>query len=182
IQNYEKNREVTKSYKSTACTTFDAALERMDVQMKLANNAFATRENYIRGVRALILHYQRLPEQCSVHEIKAFLVHQRDDQQYSSSTVNLRVCALKYYFREVVHRLDLVVKIPNPRVSKFDVEVLTIEEIKRMQRACRDVRQLLVLNLIYDTGLPKSEKIWLGIQCKQENRYSEGEKSTWNAA
>ncbi|MEM6697851.1 MAG: phage integrase N-terminal SAM-like domain-containing protein, partial [Bacteroidota bacterium] len=102
----------------------------MDVQMKLANNAFATRENYIRGVRALILHYQRLPEQCSVHEIKAFLVHQRDDQQYSSSTVNLRVCASKYYFREVLHRLDLVVKIPNPRVSKFDVEVLTIEEIK----------------------------------------------------
>jgi len=131
--------------------------------MSLANNAFATRQNYIRGVRALILHYQRLPEQCSVHEIKAFLVHQRDDEHYSSSTVNLRVCALKYYFREVVHRLDLVVKIPNPRVSKFDVEVLTIEEIKRMQRACRDVRQLLILNLIYDTGLRVREVVRLRI-------------------
>lgn len=131
--------------------------------MSLANNAFATRQNYIRSVRALILHYQRLPEQCSVHEIKAFLVHQRDDEQYSSSTVNLRVCALKYYFREVVHRLDLVVKIPNPRVSKFDVEVLTIEEIKRMQRACRDVRQLLILNLIYDTGLRVREVVRLRI-------------------
>ncbi|MEL6718222.1 MAG: tyrosine-type recombinase/integrase [Bacteroidota bacterium] len=135
----------------------------MDVQMQLANNAFATRKSYIRGLRALILHYQRLPENCTVDELKAFLIHQRDQGHYSSSTLNLRVCALKYYFREVVHRLDLVVKIPNPRISKFDVEVLTIEEIKRMQRVCRDVRQLLVLNLIYDTGLRVREVVRLRI-------------------
>ena len=135
----------------------------MDVQMQLANNAFATRKSYLRGLRTLILHYQRLPEQCTVDELKAFLIHQRDQGHYSSSTLNLRVCALKYYFREVVHRLDLVVKIPNPRVSKFDVEVLTIEEIKRMQQACRDVRQLLVLNLLYDTGLRVREVVRLRI-------------------
>lgn len=131
--------------------------------MQLANNAFATRKSYLRGLRTLILHYQRLPEQCTVDELKAFLIHQRDQGHYSSSTLNLRVCALKYYFREVVHRLDLVVKIPNPRVSKFDVEVLTIEEIKRMQQACRDVRQLLVLNLLYDTGLRVREVVRLRI-------------------
>lgn len=135
----------------------------MDVQMQLANNAFATRKSYLRGIRALILHYRRLPEDCTVDELKAFLIHQRDQGHYSSSTLNLRVCALKYYFREVVHRLDLVVKIPNPRISKFDVEVLTIEEIKRMQRVCRDVRQLLVLNLLYDTGLRVREVVRLRI-------------------
>lgn len=96
-------------------------------------------------------------------ELKAFLIHQRDAQRLSSSTVNLRVCALKYYLREVAHRLDLVVRIPNPRVSKFDVEVLSIEEIKRMQRACRDVRQLLVLNLLYDTGLRVREVVRLRV-------------------
>ncbi|MEM6698222.1 MAG: tyrosine-type recombinase/integrase [Bacteroidota bacterium] len=135
----------------------------MDVQMQLASNAFATRKSYLRGIRALILHYRRLPEDCTVDELKAFLIHQRDQGHYSSSTLNLRVCALKYYFREVVHRLDLVVKIPNPRISKFDVEVLTIEEIKRMQRVCRDVRQLLVLNLLYDTGLRVREVVRLRI-------------------
>jgi hypothetical protein len=32
----------------------------------------------------------------------------------SSSALNLRVCGIKYYFRNVVRRLDLVVDIPNP--------------------------------------------------------------------
>jgi site-specific recombinase XerD len=110
----------------------------MEVQMSLAGNAFATQQKSIRGVRCLMLHYQCLPEECTADQIKAFLVHQRDKGQYSSSTVNLRVCGLKYYFREVVHRLDLVVKIPNPRVSKFNVEILTLEEIKQLRCACRE--------------------------------------------
>lgn len=134
---------------------------KMDNQMSLSNNAWATRQNYIRGIRNLMLHYQRLPEACSVDEIKAFLVYQRDQGSYSSSTVNLRVCALKYYFREVVHRLDLVVKIPNPRIQKYDTEVLSIEEIKLLMRCCRDMRQQLIITLMYDTGIRVRELIRL---------------------
>ena len=129
--------------------------------MALANSAFATRQNYIRGIRSLILHYQRLPETCSVDELKAFLVYQKDKCGFSSSTVNLRVCGLKYYFREVVHRLDLVVKIPNPRVQKYNTEILTIEEIKLLFRCCRDMRQVLILHLLYDTGIRVREVVRL---------------------
>ncbi len=131
--------------------------------MNLLGNAFATRQNYLRGLRALMLHYKRLPEACTVDEIKCFLVHQRDKKQYSSSTVNLRVCALKYYFREVVGRLDLVVAIPNPRVSKFDVEILSIEEVLQLRRACRDMRQLLLVDLLYDAGLRVREVVRLRV-------------------
>lgn len=131
--------------------------------MSLKNNAFDTRKNYLRGVRALMLHFQKLPEDCSVDQIKAFLVHQRDQLNYSSSTVNLRVCGLKYYFREVVDRIDLVVKIPNPRIQKYDTEVLTLQEIARLRGCCRDMRQLLVLNLMYDTGLRVREVVRLRV-------------------
>lgn len=129
--------------------------------MTLAGNAFATRKSYLRGIRALMLYYQRLPENCTADQIKAFLVFQRDKCQLSSSTVNLRVCSLKLYFREVVHRLDLVVKIPNPRVQKYDTDILTIEEVKRLFGCCRDMRQLLLLHLIYDTGLRTREVVRL---------------------
>lgn len=135
----------------------------MDVTMSLKNNAFATRQNYIRGIKALMLHYQRLPENCTADEIKAFLVFQRDKENYSSSTVNLRVCALKYYFRFVVHRLDLVVKIPNPRIQKYDTDILTFEELLKLRRSCRDMRQLLILHLLYDTGMRVRELIRLRV-------------------
>ena len=129
--------------------------------MSLKNNAFATRQNYIRGVRDLILHFQRLPENCTVDEIKAFLVFIRDDRGLSSSTINTRICGLKYYFRFVVHRLDLVVKIPNPRIQKYDTEILNFEELKILRRCCRDMRQLLILNILYDTGIRVRELIRL---------------------
>jgi len=121
--------------------------------MSLKNQAHATRVNYIRGVRDLMLNLGKLPENCTVDELKAYLVRQRDELNYSSSTVNLRVCGLKYYFREVIHRPDLVVNIPNPRLQKYDTEVLNFAELLRMRSSCRDMRQLLVLHLLYDTGL-----------------------------
>lgn len=127
--------------------------------MSLKNNAFATRQNYIRGVQALMLHYNKLPEACTSDEIKAYLVFVRDKKEFSSSTINLRVCGLKYYFRHVVHRLDLVVKIPNPRIQKYDFEILTYEEIALLQRCCRDMRQLLIISMLYDTGIRVRELI-----------------------
>jgi len=129
--------------------------------MSLSNNAWATRQNYIRGVRALMLHYQRLPENCNVDEIKAFLVFERDKAGFSSSTVNLRVCSLKLYFRKVVHRLDLVVKIPNPRIQKYNTEILSLEELKTLRSCCRDMRQLLIVSILYDTGMRTRELVRL---------------------
>ena len=131
--------------------------------MALKNNAFTTRKSYLRGVRALILHYQKLPEACTVDQIKSFLVGQRNQPHLSSSTINLRVCALKFYYRYVVHRLDLVVKIPNPRIQKYDTEILSIQEILTLRKVCRDMRQLLIINLLYDTGIRVREVVRLRV-------------------
>lgn len=133
----------------------------MDDHMCIANNARATRVNYIRGIKVLILHYNKLPEQCTTDEIKSFLSHQKEVANLSSSTLNVRVAALKLYFAEIANRLDLIVKIPNPRVPKYDTEILNQQEIKRLFGACKDCRQLLVLQLFYDCGLRVSEVVAL---------------------
>ena len=135
----------------------------MDNQMCLANCAWATRQNYLRGLRQLMLHLNKRPEDCSVDELKSYLVYARDQQQLSSSSVNLRVCGLKYYCREVIHRLDLVTKIPNPRLQKYHTDILTTLELQRLFGACRDIRQLLVLLLLYEAGLRVRELVRLRV-------------------
>jgi len=116
-----------KKFKSTGNPIFDQALQAMIDQMSLANNA------------------------------KHFLVQLRDTGRLSASSINIWVCDLKYYFRHVANRLDLVVKIPNPRIAKYHTEVLDPREIRQLFDACRDTRQLLVVQLLFDTGIQVGE-------------------------
>lgn len=132
--------------------------------MILRNNAEATRVNYVRGVRHLMLTLKKLPEDCDVNQIKGFLANLRDSGQLSSSSINLRVCGLKYYFRHVVNRIDLVVKIPNPRIAKYHTEVLDNQEMKTLFSVCKDMRQLLIVQLLFDTGMRSRELIQLEIK------------------
>lgn len=127
--------------------------------MNLANSSLATRKTYVCGVKRLILFYNKLPEQCTPHEIKSFLVYLKNECNYSASTINLRVCSLKYYFRNVVNRLDLVVKIPNPRISNYTTEILNYEEVLLLLGSCVDIRHKLVIAMLYDTGVRVSELV-----------------------
>jgi len=79
--------------------------------MSLANSAQATQIGYLRGVRELILESNKLPEEHSVQQLKRFLVQLRDTKNLASSTVNIRVCGLKYYFRQVVKRSGIKKKV-----------------------------------------------------------------------
>jgi site-specific recombinase XerD len=74
-----------------------------------------------------------------------------------SSALNLRVCGIKYYFRNVEKRPNLVVDIPNPRLAKYVQEVLTINELEIVFDACNDMRELALLHLLYDCGLRSRE-------------------------
>lgn len=129
--------------------------------MEVANHPPSTIKNYLRGLRSLILHYQKLPEECTADEVKAYLIYERDKCNLSSSTINLRVCSLKYYYRHVFGRLDLVVKIPNPRIQKYDTEILSYQELTLLFRCCRDMRQKLIMTALFDTGLRVRELLRL---------------------
>jgi integrase/recombinase XerD len=143
----------------------------MENHMSLANNAPATQVNYIRGVRHLMITLDRLPEDCTIHQIKGFLVKLREAGQLSSSSINIRVCGLNFYFRHVAKRIDLVVGIPNPRIAKYHTEVLDGQELKRLFTASPDLRQLLIVQLLFDAGLRSGELIRIQLKdFDKENR------------
>ncbi|MFT4805634.1 MAG: hypothetical protein ACI9YE_002856, partial [Psychroserpens sp.] len=46
-------KTIKKSFKPTGNVRFDEAILRMDHHMQIANSAFATRCNYLRGLKSL---------------------------------------------------------------------------------------------------------------------------------
>jgi integrase/recombinase XerD len=134
----------------------------MLAQMSLSGNSVGTQKPYLRSVRDLMESCKSVPELLSADEIKAHLVSFRG--KISSSALNLRVCGIKFYFRNVVRRLDLVVDIPNPRVAKYVQDVLSEDEILLLLSACRSLRERAMIELLFDSGLRSREVCGLRLQ------------------
>lgn len=123
--------------------------------MSLSGSPLSTQKIYIRAVRDMMESLGSVPEKLQVDQIKGHLASYRS--KISSSALNSRVCGIKYYFRKVVHRPDLAVDVPNPRVAKYVQEVLSEADMLLLFRSCQSMRELAVLQLLYDTGLRSRE-------------------------
>jgi site-specific recombinase XerD len=130
-------------------------MEKMECHMRVSGSPLTTQIAYLRALRDLMEKTGDIPENLSAERIKKHLSDLR--LNLSSSGLNNHVCAIKYYFRNVEKRPDLVVDIPNPRVAKYIQEVLTINELEVLFAACNDMRELAMVHLLYDCGLRSRE-------------------------
>jgi integrase/recombinase XerD len=125
--------------------------------MQIAGCTEATQVNYARAVRDMMHFTGKTPDQLTEQEIIAHLCEYRDQKKLSSSSLNTRICAIKYLYREVYRRLDIAVDLPNPRRSKQIGKIMTAAEVKRLLETARTIRHAAILNLLYDLGLRANE-------------------------
>ena len=125
--------------------------------LRLSGAAEATTINYTRAVRDLMHATGKTPDQLCESGIIDHLNRYRDRKKLSPSALNIRICGIKYYFREVAHRLDIDINIPNPRRVKQIGDILTPAEVNRLCQHARSIRHLAVLQLLIDTGLRARE-------------------------
>jgi site-specific recombinase XerD len=130
-------------------------LDRFDQHMTVRGMAASTRLNYVRAMRDAQEHTGKVAEALTRDDLLAYLSLRR--KQCSPSTLNTQVCALKYYYREVVGMLELVVEIPNPRKSKQLGDLLSADELRRFLGSCRSLRHRLVVELLFGLGLRAAE-------------------------
>ena len=81
----------------------------------------------------------------------------RDERGLSSSALNSRICGIRYYYRQVLHRLDIIVDLPNPRRAKVVGDILSDAESKQLLHGVHSIKHLAILHLLFDTGLRARE-------------------------
>lgn len=141
----------------------------MSEHMELKGLSVSTIRNYVNSLEELVEELKKEPESCSAEELKAHLVGVGKLRNLSSSALNIRVCGLKYYFREVARIPELVVSVPNRRVQKYVTDILTSEEIALIFRSCRDMKQKAMIALFFDTGIRVRELIGLRLKDFDKN-------------
>jgi site-specific recombinase XerD len=136
---------------------FSEVLNDLTRHLSLNGRVESTQISYARAVRDLMEATGKVPLDCAEQEVIRHLTDYRDRYNLSSSALNSRISGIKYLYREVYRRLDIIVDLPNPRRARLQGDILTAEEVGRLFDGVRSIKHLAVLHLLYDTGLRARE-------------------------
>ena len=122
---------------------------------------------YSRHTRSLYLYFNRLlcntlqkpPEEIRQEDITQFLAIVEKSKDYSASSMNLAISAIKFFYTSVLPK-DIEVQ-HRPRQDKRLPVVLSKEEIKKMFMAETNFKHRLLLMMVYASGLRAGEVVSL---------------------
>jgi integrase/recombinase XerD len=134
----------------------DKYLERTVVELKLKAYSPQTIDSYLFFLRPFLATINN-PLDVEVSEVKLFLATLID--KYSNKSRCLAVSSLRFFFKKVVDRPDIFVKLEVPKKEKKLPIVLSPEEIRAMIDATEHQKSRLILKLLYSSGLRVSELV-----------------------
>ncbi len=131
--------------------------------LKLRTLSDSTQESYLRHVRKLALRVQRDPAQLDEAQLREHLLHLKEKNRYSPSSMRSAVAAMRgFYGLHLGRDWKLFDLIRSPSPLKLPL-VLTRPEVARLFGVIRELRFQMVLRLMYACGLRISEAVNLEV-------------------
>jgi integrase/recombinase XerD len=131
--------------------------EKMKQEMKLKGLSSGTQEQYLRSVIKLYNHYKRSPAKLSEQEIKSFLLFVVENQSPASSTYNVMIHGLKFFYEVVLKKPMVAINLPRKLEVQKLPDILSKREVEQIIKATHNLKHRTILILIYGAGLRASE-------------------------
>jgi len=160
------------TYYDEACRKV-SGLEKMALhfmqRLVIDGRSGSTHENYLRQMAKMALHCSKTPLEMEPDEIENYLYFIVNRDTDSQSSFKHLVYGLRklYKLNECDH---LHITLPSIQRPQRLPVIFSMEEIKRLLKAPRKLRDRLLLGIIYDTGLRISEAASLLIEDVDLNR------------
>ena len=132
----------------------------LETELRARKYSPKTMRCYIYYNRLICRILQKAPEDIQPEEITQFLANVEKDRDYSASSLNLAISAIKFFYREVLKREEIGDQ-HRPRHDKKLPMVLSKTEIGEMLRRESNPKHRLLLMLVYSSGLRVSEVVSL---------------------
>ena len=136
--------------------------QRMIEDMRIRDFSKHTIAAYISAVYRLAKYYRRSPDQLDREEIRAYLldlVNLVEQRKLSWSYYSQVLCALRFLYRHVLRRGEVVEDIRGPKPQKRLPVVLSVHEVARFFKAITSLKYRTILMLAYGAGLRIGEAV-----------------------
>jgi site-specific recombinase XerD len=130
---------------------------RMIEEMQLRRYSERTQESYVAAVGRLAGWCWKSPGEIGDEELRGYFLHLRNQKRLARQTTTVALCAIKFFFEQVLKRDWTAMDIPRPRAEHKLPVVLSREEVRRILGAVRELRHRACLTLIYTCGLRLGE-------------------------
>ncbi len=136
--------------------------QRMIEDMSIRRMSPGTQRHFLSAVASFSQHFARSPDKLGYEEVRAWQLH-LIEAGLSTTAVNAKITALRFFFRVTLNRRDAPEMIPLARAPERLREVLTPEEVARLIEAAPGPKYRAALSLAYGAGLRVSEVVGIKV-------------------
>lgn len=135
--------------------------QRMEGDMKLNDMRPRTVEGYLLAVRLFLRRTKLAPGDVGEEDVRQYILHLKDERKQAPSSVNIAVCALRFFCTETLGREFDVFGLTRIKRSKTLPNVLSREEVRRVLAVVKHPVRRMALTTIYALGLRLGEGLRL---------------------
>ena len=132
----------------------------LETELRARKYSLKTLRCYTYYNRLICRTLQKAPENIQPEDITKFLASVEKNRDYSASSINLAISAIKFFHGEILRRNDICEQ-HRPRHDKKLPMILSKTEISEMLHKERNPKHRLLLMLVYSSGLRVSEVVSL---------------------
>jgi len=136
-------------------------IKKLEIEIKLRGFSERTIDTYIRNTNLFFRTIKKDPNQVLVEDIKEYFSYLISDKKMSPRSLLVIKASLKFFFEEIMKKN--IVNLKTPKIPKSVPIFLTKQELKKLFEAASTKKSLLIMKLLYSTGLRVSECVNLKI-------------------
>ena len=135
--------------------------QKMIRAMQLREFSPRTQEAYVAAVTGLAKYCNKSPDKIVQEEVENYLLHLRQDLKRSSSTCNVVISGLRFFYEHTIKDESVKLRLPPRKKTKRLPEVLSREEVNRVITSLANIKHRVILMTAYSAGLRVSELVKL---------------------
>ena len=137
--------------------------QRMIEELELRNLSPKTIQLYVQNIARFAKHFGKSPQLLGPEAVRTYLLYLVQERKVAWGTYNQVLASLRFLYRHVIKRGEIVHDIRAPRRERRLPEVLSLEEVRRFFAAVRSFKYRTVLMTAYSAGLRISETLNLKV-------------------